>query len=280
MPLDWFVLFSSAATLVGNPGQASYVAANAFLEGLAQQRRAAGFPAVAVAWGAISGAGYLARKSNGSEALSRKLDKHSLTVEEALDGLEQILDLDQTAPSMAALGFARLDWRIITKELRIAATPLLEFLRQESSAEHGQESGSELAKELGAIPPEKARARVAEVLGVEIGRVLRIPATQINRAKPLSDIGVDSLMEVELRLAVEERLGIEVPLMSIGGAGSLNDLAGRIVKHIREKEAEILPAEVATLAHMHFDTEGVKAEELAAIAASIERIETTVKKVF
>jgi NADPH:quinone reductase-like Zn-dependent oxidoreductase/NAD(P)-dependent dehydrogenase (short-subunit alcohol dehydrogenase family)/acyl carrier protein len=280
MRLDWFVLFSSASTIVGNPGQASYVAANTFLEGLAQQRRAAGLPAVAVSWGAISGAGYLARKSNVSELLSRKLDKHTLTVEEALDGLEQILELDQTEPSLAVLGFARLDWRMITKELRIAATPLLEFLRQEGSAERGQESDSGLAKELAAMPAEEARARVAEMLCVEIGRVLRTPAAHIDRAKPLWDIGVDSLMEVELRLAAEQRLGIEVPLMSIGGAGSLNDLAGRIVKHIREKGTNVLAAEVATLAQRHFDTDSVKTEELTAIAASIETIETTVKQVF
>ncbi len=280
MVLDWFVLFSSAATLVGNPGQANYVAANAFLEGLAQQRRAAGFPAVAIAWGAISDAGYLARKSNASELLSRKLDRHSLTVEDALDALERILELDQAAPDMAALGFARLDWRTITKELRIASTPLLEFLRQENSAERGQESSSLLVKELGEMPLEKARVRVAEMLCIEIGRILRIPAAQIDRAKPLSDIGVDSLMGVELRLAAEERLGVEIPLMSIGGAGSLNDLAGRIVKHVREKSTEVMTPELATLAQLHSDTDNVNTEDLTAIAAAIEKREAAVKRVF
>jgi phthiocerol/phenolphthiocerol synthesis type-I polyketide synthase C len=280
MRLDWFVLFSSATTIMGNPGQANYVAANAFLEGLAQQRRAAGFPAVAIAWGAISDAGYLARKSNGSELLNRKLDRHSLAVEDALDALEQILELDQAAPAMAALGFARLDWRTITKELRIASTPLLEFLRQDGSAERGPESSSALAKELAEMPPEKARAHVAEILCVEIGRILRIPAAQIDRTKPLSDIGVDSLMGVELRLAAEERLGIEVPLMSIGGAGSLNDLAGRIIKHVREKGAEVMTAEFETLAHMHSDTDAVTTEDLTAIAAAIEKREAAVKQVF
>jgi acyl carrier protein len=181
---------------------------------------------------------------------------------------------------MAALGFARLDWRTITKELRIASTPLLEFLRQDGSAERGPESSSALAKELAEMPPEKARAHVAEILCVEIGRILRIPAAQIDRTKPLSDIGVDSLMGVELRLAAEERLGIEVPLMSIGGAGSLNDLAGRIIKHVREKGAEVMTAEFETLAHMHSDTDAVTTEDLTAIAAAIEKREAAVKQVF
>jgi acyl carrier protein len=148
------------------------------------------------------------------------------------------------------------------------------------SAERGPESSSALAKELAEMPPEKARAHAAEILCVEIGRILRIPAAQIDRTKPLSDIGVDSLMGVELRLAAEERLGIEVPLMSIGGAGSLNDLAGRIIKHVREKGAEVMTAEFETLAHMHSDTDAVTTEDLTAIAAAIEKREAAVKQVF
>ncbi len=61
LPLDYFVLFSSATTAIGNPGQGSYVAANGFLEGLARQRRAARLPALAVAWGGIEDVGLLAR---------------------------------------------------------------------------------------------------------------------------------------------------------------------------------------------------------------------------
>src|SRR5690606_28393592 len=94
-PLDHFVLYSSATTLVGNPGQANYVAANGFLEALARKRRAEGKPGLAVAWGAISDAGYLARNTEVNELLARKLGRHALTAKEALDGLTRLMAMPQ-----------------------------------------------------------------------------------------------------------------------------------------------------------------------------------------
>ena len=75
LALDYFVLFSSATTAIGNPGQGAYVAANGFLEGLARQRRSAGLPALAVSWGGIADVGVrramqpLANRSRVARAL-------------------------------------------------------------------------------------------------------------------------------------------------------------------------------------------------------------------
>ncbi len=71
--LDYFVLFSSATTFIGNPGQGSYVAANGFMEGLARQRRRLGLPALAVAWGAIGDVGVLARNKAVMETLAGRV---------------------------------------------------------------------------------------------------------------------------------------------------------------------------------------------------------------
>ena len=76
--LDYFVLYSSATTLIGNPGQASYVAANGFLEGLARRRRAEGLPALAVAWGPIADAGVLARDAATGAKLARRTGRIGL----------------------------------------------------------------------------------------------------------------------------------------------------------------------------------------------------------
>ncbi|WP_270939429.1 ketoreductase domain-containing protein, partial [Falsiroseomonas oryzae] len=72
-PLALFLLFGSATTAFGNPGQANYVAANAALEALARRRRAAGRPALAVAWGPIADVGMLAAEATKAAALHRRL---------------------------------------------------------------------------------------------------------------------------------------------------------------------------------------------------------------
>ena len=72
MDLDFFVLFSSIASLLGNPGQASYSAANAFLDGLAQYRQhVLGLPALSINWGPIKGVGVLHREEATAQHLSR-----------------------------------------------------------------------------------------------------------------------------------------------------------------------------------------------------------------
>lgn len=72
------------------------------------------------------------------------------------------------------------------------------------------------------------------MLVAEIARISRTPPEQVDIVKPLTELGIDSLMGVELRLAAEERLGIDIPLLAIGGAGSIVDLAERCLKQIRE----------------------------------------------
>src|SRR3954454_6971145 len=83
-PLDLFVLFSSATTMLGAPGQGVYVAANHALEALARRRRAEGQPALAIAWGPIADAGYLAERPEMREALGRRLGAKPMTAAQAL----------------------------------------------------------------------------------------------------------------------------------------------------------------------------------------------------
>ncbi|MGH6979586.1 MAG: SDR family NAD(P)-dependent oxidoreductase, partial [Stellaceae bacterium] len=86
--LDYFVLYSSATTLIGNPGQASYVAANMYLEGLAARRRAQGRPALAMMWGAIGKVGHLAKNPEVAKLMEERLGVAPIDPARAFDGLE------------------------------------------------------------------------------------------------------------------------------------------------------------------------------------------------
>ena len=227
-PVERFVLFSSATTMVGNPGQANYVAANGFLEGLATARRVAGLPGLAVAWGAISDAGFLARNADVGDLLARKLGRHALRAEEALDGLTAMLSCPNEAPPPALCGYARIDWTAARRDLALLATPYADWLGLSVDKRDGDTDRVDLAALISGLPPQEAIARIVELLKVEIASILRIAGSEIDPSRPLIEIGMDSLMALELRMAAERQFGIDIPLMSLANGATLFDMATRI----------------------------------------------------
>ena len=105
LPLDFFVLFSSFSSVVGNPGQGSYAAANGFLEAMAHHRRARGLPALVVNWGLLNEVGYVARNAR-VEALMRQHGIIGLHPAEATAILGRLLQ--SSATQMCVF---KLDWR-------------------------------------------------------------------------------------------------------------------------------------------------------------------------
>ncbi|MEP4275494.1 MAG: SDR family NAD(P)-dependent oxidoreductase, partial [Roseibium sp.] len=271
-PLDHFVLYSSATTLVGNPGQANYVAANGYLEGLARKRRADGRPGLSVAWGAISDAGYLARNEDVNEMLSRKLGRHALTAKEALDGLMALMALPNEGEARdAALGFARIDWQAARKDLALVGTPLVSLLGLGDEDEAGAEGAIDLAAMLDGMDQVTAAQTVAKLLAAEIGKILRISPEEIDPHKPLSDIGMDSLMALELRMSAERQLGIDIPLMSLANGATLIDLSSRVANRVLgEENASGMSDDAQQLASLHTDDARSDTENLSDVAAEVE----------
>jgi len=219
-PVELFLLFSSATTLVGAPAQGAYVAANAALESLARRRRAEGRPALAVAWGPIADAGYLAERPETRDALARRLGAKPTSAAEALAGLPAVI-----ASGLPVVACAETNWNEARRFLPILATPLFSEARTRGSTSPSDES---LNEQLASLDPDAALALIKTVVAEEAATILRLPPSGIDLLRPLSEIGMDSLMAVELRLALEARLRVDLPLVSLAEGTSVTSIAGRL----------------------------------------------------
>ncbi len=149
-PIELFLLFSSATTLVGAPAQGAYVAANMALEALARRRRAEGKPALAISWGPIADTGYLAERPDIRDALARRLGAKPIPAAEALAGLPAMI-----ASGLPALAYAETNWNEARRFLPILATPLFSEIRTKASVSASDES---LDDRLASLDPEAALA--------------------------------------------------------------------------------------------------------------------------
>jgi len=219
-PIELFVLFSSATTLLGAPGQGVYVAANLAVEALARRRRAEGRPALAIAWGPIEDAGYLAERRDTREALSRRLGAKPIAAMQALSALPDII-----ASGLASAAFAETSWNEARRFLPILAAPLFDEVRADAGTSATDDS---LIERLSGLSTEEATAVLKTVVAEEIATIMRLPAGSIDPLRPLSEMGMDSLMAVELRLAIESRLRVDLPLMSLAEGTSVASIAARL----------------------------------------------------
>lgn len=227
-PLHLFLLFSSVTTPLGNPGQGNYVAANAAMEAVAERRHAEGRTALAVQWGPIGDTGYLAREAQVSEMLARQLGGSHLSAADALDALPALL-----ASGLPVVGMATVRWSALRKRLPLLDSPLFAEMEREGSDDAAD---VDLKTLLAECPPDEARQRVTVMLIDEVARIMKLGADKVEASRPLAELGMDSLMAVELRLAVEERFGITVPLLALAEGATLSAMAGRIVRGVLGEE--------------------------------------------
>ncbi|WP_110655850.1 type I polyketide synthase [Salinicola halimionae] len=231
--LEFFVVYSSATTLFGNPGQASYVAANHWLEAFTANRRAQGRPSTVVRWGAIEDVGFLARNTQTRESLQERLGGQALTSADALAVLERMLVAD-----VASLGVLELDWHALARFLPTAESPRYREIARTATDDGSQEGDDDLQQLLASLPPEELYATLIEVLSKELAKILLIDEEKIDIHKSVYDMGFDSLMGVELVTALEARLGIQVPVMVLSEAGTLAKLCDYLMGKLRGDDAE------------------------------------------
>ncbi len=245
-PIELFVLFSSVTTVIGTPGQASYVAANAALEALAERRHAAGLPALAVQWGPIADAGTLVRDTRVSEMLAKMLGASHLRAAEALDALPALL-----ASGRCVIGLADVAWGDLRNRLPGLAAP---FWSELPASDRNFQSSGSVRAQIADMTPEDAEPLILDILVDELSRILQQTRGSIDVNRPIQEFGVDSLMAVELQTALEGRLGLQLPLMALTGGAALRTVPARLLQSIQTADA-VHADDVAAAILRHEDAE-------------------------
>lgn len=206
MPLDCFVMFSSIAALLPFPGQASYAAANAFLDAAAVTARMQGRRVLAIGWGQWADIG-MAAELNRRGALSDRRGFNGLAVEQGLNALGRVAGEADRA-QLAVMSFNWREWRPGRTVM-----PLFTDLAAEEQQSIGTDSEAiDLAAQLSGAADEDQRIRVLETfVQAQLASVLKRAAAKIDLTTPMRSMGLDSLMALELRNRIEGGTGLRLP---------------------------------------------------------------------
>jgi acyl transferase domain-containing protein/NADPH-dependent curcumin reductase CurA/acyl carrier protein/ubiquinone/menaquinone biosynthesis C-methylase UbiE len=237
-PIEMFVLYSSSSTVVGNPGQGAYVAGNLYLDALAQYRRALGLAGLAVGWGAIKDVGFLTRHGNVAEMLRTRTGMDATPSDDALRELSRLSSIGSTRMCVARFDLTRLG-RILPGTLVPRFMPIV--TPAAASLLSAEET---LASRLQQAAPGDRRTMIVESVRDHAAKVLGAGSSQIAIDQPLADLGLDSLMAVELAVAIERDLEKPISVMQLLNASNVNAIADLAMKVLGMERVEARATEV------------------------------------
>ena len=204
--LDMFVLFSSVAGVLGNPGQANHSAANAFLDQLAGYRRSLGLAGQSIAWGAWAGLG---EAEEQRERIARQLEAAGtgwMTPAQGIQALDRLVRQDVTSGMVAVV-----DWPVLAEGLDQRTALLEDLLAEAEDGSGGSGAGTvdaDLLTRLRTTAASERESLLASFVQAEVKAVLRLPSTPAATVG-FFEMGMDSLMSVELRNRLNRALSGE-----------------------------------------------------------------------
>ena len=237
--LDFFILFSSVASLLGSPGQANYAAANSFMDALSCQRKVQGLPALSINWGAWSEVGLAAQAERGGRLAQRGF--RSIAPAEGIEAFSQLVKQDS-----AQVGVIPIDWKLVRQfNPEVAALPLFSHVAftegEQAAAAEGRLSSKQagLSREQLLSADPNARVQLLEEYLREItSRILGLRPATLDTRRPLNTMGLDSLMAIEFKNAIQTNLGIVLPMVMIVSGPSIAELVVQMLELLQTQTAQ------------------------------------------
>ena len=215
-------------------------------------RRRMRLPATCIGWGPIGDVGYLTRSTVVRDNLSKRLGKPPINAVEALEQLDQILSSGNRDILTTAANF---DWEVLAKVLPSASSNRFAILNRNTSKEGINGEAKDILSLIVNKTPIEITGIVRNLVTQNVAQVMLIKADQIETMASLHDMGLDSLMAVELAQGLEQSFGIQLPIMMLNEAPTVERVTSFIVeKLIGNAQADaICPTEalVQDLARQH-----------------------------
>ncbi|NEP29953.1 type I polyketide synthase [Moorena sp. SIO3B2] len=277
LPLDFFVCFSSIASLLGSPGQGNYAAANAFMDTLADYRRSMGLPGLSINWGAWAQGGMASRLGSQHQSRLRTTGMNLITPEKGLQVLGELL-----SQPVSQVGVFPINWSQFLGQLPVGHT--ISFLEAFASRKLQKETTKDenfLEQLALAIESERNQILIG-YLQVKVGKLLGFDKSKLpNPELGFFDMGMDSLLTVELRNLLSSNLGCSISAAELFGTSNIQNLAEHLIKEIlpegqEEEEVDLDDSQnTQNLDSAQIETQG-KVDH--AIAAELQEIKNLLKE--
>lgn len=224
LQLDFFVTFSSAAALLGSPGQGNYAAANAFMDALADYRRASGLPGLSINWGLWKDAGMATTLGNHHQARLAAQGIESIPLEQGLQILGNLLGKDT-----AQVGVLPVNWSKFCQQIpQGVVLPFLEsfiVIDKKPSLQR-----TKFLQQLEIAPVNERRTLLIAHIQTEVVKLLGIDSSELEPQQGFLDLGMDSLMAVELKNRLENTLSCSLPATLVFDYPTIEALVDYLLK--------------------------------------------------